>query len=130
MLHSMFAYSVKRIICPDICSDIILMPPDLFRRLSDMRETMQVRACDAAQKYGLAAANDGKGKDIYVLCDKEIKVNIELFIRHGFYLELCNKIWYVAMSGVTDPLLERSSLEALGINTKDLLAAATDQMGS
>ena len=64
------------------------------------------------------------------MCGKEVMLNVELFVRHGCYLELRDTCWYVAMGDVSEPPLGRPTLEALGIKTKELLAAAVDRMGS
>ena len=56
--------------------------------------------------------------------------NVELFIRHGSYLQLLNLVWYVATTDVPEPIPGRPALELLEINTRELLAAAVRKLGS
>lgn len=65
----------------------------------------------------------GRGK---LTCMKIIAVDTELFIRHGTTLPLLNTKWLVTNQKKINTLLGRLLLEALGINTKDLLAATAD----
>ncbi|CDF35330.1 unnamed protein product [Chondrus crispus] len=90
---------------------------------------MSVRQYSTPRNFNWVILKGQNREDIYVRCDKEVTLNVELFIRHGFYLELRNMAWYVATTEVGEPLLGRPVLEALGINTKELLVAAIDRMG-
>ena len=67
---------------------------------------------------------------MYIECDREIKTNIELLIRHGCFLEVRNTVWYVPTSSVTEPLIGRPTLEALGLNSKEILEAAVGKLGT
>lgn len=54
-------------------------------------------------------------------------MKVELRIRHGTSLTLRNVTFYVATKHVPDPLLRRPLLVALGVDAKELLAAASDK---
>ena len=82
------------------------------------------------KRYGLATNSDAQGESIFFTCDKEVTCNVELYIRHGCYLELRNLVWYVETKDVPEPILGRTALELLGINTRELLAAAVGKLGS
>ena len=53
-----------------------------------------------------------------------VTVDTELYIRHGTALTLRGMKWLVTDQTVGDPLLGRPVLEALGLNTRNILAAA------
>lgn len=67
--------------------------------------------------YELAASKRPNGKELFIECNKEVTLNVELLMGHGCYLGLRNPTWYVATTVVLEPLLGRPVLEALGINT-------------
>lgn len=129
LINASFANVLLRIICTDIGSDINLMGPDLLTDLLEKGAKVSVREYSTPRNFNLAILKGQNGEDIYVQCDKEVTLNVELFVRHGCYLELRNMTWYVATTDVGEPLLGRPVLEALGINTKELLVAAIDRMG-
>ena len=126
----MFAKKVKTILCAAGGSDINLISPEVLQDLLEKGARVKVKEFESPKQFGLAAKNNQKGEEVFVTCNKQVVMNIELFIRHGCFLELRNIKWYVAMSEMAEPILGRPILEALGINTRDLLAAAVDKVGS
>ena len=130
MVEAMFSKKFKTILCADGGSDINLISPEILQHLFEKGARVKVTESESPKQFGLAAKNNQKGEEVFVTCNKQVEMNIELFIRHGCFLELRNIKWYVAMSEMAEPILGRPILEALGINTRDLLAAAVDQVGS
>ena len=113
LVRAMFAKSVSRILCADEGSDINLLPKDLLEELMEKGAVLKTSKFATPRRYGLAIDNDESGNMLYVMCDKEVILNVELFIRHGCYLELRNTCWYVDMGYVSEPLLGRPTLEVL-----------------
>ena len=130
MVEAMFAKKVKKILCADGGSDVNLISPEILQDLLEKGTRVKVTEFESPKQFGLAATNNQKGEEIFVTCNKQVVMNIELFIRHGCFLELRNIKWYVAMSEMAEPILGRPILEALGINTRFLIAAAVDKVGS
>ena len=126
----MFSKTADCIICADGGSDINLLPPNMFDELMRRDANVHVTKFKEPERYGLAPGSDAQGESIFVTCDKEVICNIELFIRHGCYLELRNLVLYVATTAVPEPILGRPALELLAINTRELLAAAIGKLGS
>ncbi len=54
-------------------------------------------------------------------------MDVELKIRHGKSLLLRNAIWKITKQETSDILLGRPTLDALGLKTKEILAAACDR---
>ncbi len=54
-------------------------------------------------------------------------MNVHMHIIHGTALTLRNVTWYVTKQAMDEPLLGLPVLEALGLNTKDILAGASDR---
>ena len=126
----MFSKTVNCIICADGGSDINLLPPNMFDELMRRDANVHVTKYKEPKRYGLATSSDAQGESIFVTCDKEVTCNVELFIRHGCYLELRNLVWYVATTDVPEPILGIPALELPGINKRELLAAAVGKLGS
>lgn len=82
-----------------ICADI---PPEQVDRphMSEMAATM------------------ADEKRAYLSCTSMVTVDIELKICHGFALVLRNLKWLAKDQAVSYPLLVRSVLEALSVNTR------------
>jgi hypothetical protein len=103
------------------------MPRELFDTLVAKGAKMSVSKFEIPRKYGLAASTSGAGDEIFVECDTLAILTTSLHIRHGSTLTIRNVSWYVAKQQVPEALLGRPILEALGLNTKELLAAACDR---
>lgn len=129
-MDATFPETIVRRLCADNGSDINLMPPDLLASLIEKRANIQVTSFKSIRKFGLAASKSEDEQPLYVACDREVEVTTELHIRYGKSLKLRKLKWYVATHDVDEPLLGRPILEALGLNTKELLEAAYDKYGS
>lgn len=61
------------------------------------------------------------------VCSRAVTIDTDLLIRHGSALTERNMRWIVTNQIVDEPLLGRPLLEALGLNTREILAAAADK---
>lgn len=73
------------------------------------------------------AASLPDGKPISLICNKVVTVYTELQIRHASALTLRGTRWLVTDQTVGDPLRGRPTLEVLGLNTRNILAAAAEK---
>lgn len=117
--------SSLRVIFADNGPGINLLPSDLLEKLEDSGADMKIRIYDT----NLAVSEVSNGVSATLFCDKEVVLDILLFTRHSCYIELRNVKCYVPTTETPDRLLGRPVLEALGINTKELLMAARSRMG-
>lgn len=67
------------------------------------------------------------GNQASITCIKVLTVDTELHIRHGPALTLRGVRWLITDQTVGEPLLGRPVLEFLGLNTRDILAAAAEK---
>lgn len=74
----------------------------------------------------IMAANPN-GASSRLTCKKAVSIDTELRIRQGSTLKICNLKWLVTEQHGDEPLLGRPILEVLGLNTRDVLAAAAGQ---
>jgi len=129
LINATFGNKIERVICADNGSDVNLLPSDLLKKLEDAGADMKVRLYDTPKVYNLAVSAVSNGAPATLSCDREVVLDIQLFMRHSSFIELRNVKWYVPTTETPEPLLGRPVLEALGINTKELLMAARSRMG-
>ena len=129
LFRACFGRKVEETLCTDIGSDINLMPPSLFKDLKSAGATMEVVKFAKVRSYNLAVENDADGQKVFVTCDKQVTLDVQLFVRHGCTLWLRNITWYVATQTVPEPLLGRPVLFALGLDAEKTLAAASETHG-
>jgi len=103
------------------------MPPDLFLELEKHGADMKVTKFKVNHRYDPAAHSFPDGQEVYIECDRIVTLNIELFIRHGRSLMLRIVPFYVAVQSVAEPLPGRPLLEKLGMNTVQMLLAASEK---
>jgi len=75
----------------------------------------------------MVTALDADDNQIFVECDKQIRCTVDMHIRHGSSLALRNVKWYVTKKPISEPLLGRPTLEALGLDVKATLLAACER---
>ena len=73
------------------------------------------------------AACTPDGKRAKLVCTRALVVGAELHIRHGTAVVLCDVRWLVTDQVVGEPLLGRPLLEALGLNARNIPAAAAEK---
>ena len=126
-INALFAVLESHVLCADNGSDINLIPSNLLSSLLRKGAMIEVKTLKTPRRYGLAAVTSADGRELFLECDKVAVMNIKLLIRHGTTLTLRNVPWYVATGYVAEPLLGRPILEELGLNTREMLAAASDR---
>lgn len=104
------------------------MPRDLFAALIAGGANMTVTMFQTHRRFGLGTKTSSSEDRIDVLCDRLAVLTTELVIRHGKTLTLRHVPWYVTAQEMTEPLLGRPILKALGLGTKEMLAAACDRL--
>lgn len=67
------------------------------------------------------------GESAGMTCDSSVSIETELNIRHGGALVLRNLIWLFTDHLMAEPLIGSPLLEALGLNTREILAAEADR---
>ncbi len=73
------------------------------------------------------AACNPDGKRSKSVCTRALVLDAELHIRHGTALTLRGVRWLVTYQTIGEPLLGQPLLEALGLNTRNILAAAAEK---
>ncbi len=101
----------------------------LLRRIKDSGAAVSVNDLRPPHRYAMAAKSLETGQDAYIKCTHTATIDVELHVRHGTTLILRNLKWLVTEQRVREPLLGRPTLEALGLNTANILAAAADKHG-
>ena len=125
LFRACFAQVSECIVCADIGSDINLLPPTLLNELQDSGAKMTVVKFAKVRAYGLAVTENADGNVAQIICDRQVTLDVQLFIRHGASLWLRNITWYVATKDVPEPLLGRPVLQALGLDAQETMQAAS-----
>ena len=73
------------------------------------------------------AASTPDGKRAKLVCTRALVVDAELHIRHGTAIVLRGVRWLVTDQAVGGPPLGRPLLEALGLNARNIIAAAAEK---
>lgn len=123
---AVFGSKYRDQVCADNGADGNILDKETLRRIIAAGVDASVEELSQPRVFDMAAAN-ADGASAKLVCTKSVSVDTELHIRHGTTLRLRNLKWLVTDQRVSDPLLGRPILEALGLNTRDLLAAAADQ---
>lgn len=123
-INTVFGEKCTRTILADGGVNGNLIPHDLLTKPEQKYAVMTVKNLPKPRRFGHATAFSINGDDIYIEWDKDMKINIELLIRHGCLLVLGNTTWFVPTCTVSEQLLGRPTLEDLGLNTKLLREAA------
>lgn len=117
IFRTTFGGSVNQPVCVDIGADVNLMDEKLFQKFDNQKTNFNLENLSNPVIYELAE-KDENGSTAKIKCDKKITLDMKLHIRHGTSLILRNVACYIIAQSVTDPLLGRLVLEALGLNTE------------
>lgn len=121
-----FVVAVVESLCADIGADANLMGADLLPRISSSNGKVVVENLIPKKIFNLAAeAPDGTS--LRLTCEKVVTMDVDVHIRHGTALKIRNVRWLISEQRVPEPLLGRSILEFLGLNTAEFLAAAPNR---
>ncbi len=82
MMYATFARLETRIICADGGSDINLMPEELLSSLLARGADIKVHNYNVPRKYDMACKGH-KNNRVFIECDKEATMDVELKIRLG-----------------------------------------------
>ena len=113
-------------VCADTCSDDNILDLNILRDFKKAGVEHTLEDLIRPRTFYMAA-NLPDGKPAALTCKQVVTVDTELHIRHGSALTLRGVRWLVTNQAVGDPLLGRPILEALGLNTRDILAAAAEK---
>lgn len=98
------------------------------KTLSDLENPgveIKVQGLPKHQSY-VMGAHLSDGTNPTIVCTKCAVIGTELHIRHGTALILRGLLCFVTEQRVEDLLLSRQLLERLGLNTRDVLSAPTN----
>ena len=113
-------------ICADTCSDDNILDHHVLEDFKKAGVEHTVEYLLQPWTFFMAGKlPDGKAATLTF--KKAVVVDVELHIRHGTALTLWGVRWLVTDQIVGDPLLGRPLLEALGLNTREILAAAAEK---
>lgn len=123
---AMFGCIYRMLICADNVSDDNFL--DTYMLIAMKRFGVQSKVEDLARPREFQmAASSPNGKPCIITCKKVATVDVELHIRHGSALILRGVRWLVTDRTLGEPLLGRPVLEFLGLNTREILAAAAEK---
>jgi len=123
MFTAVFGGKHRDTVCADTCASTNLMDSELLSKLELSGVSIQVENLPHPRVL-LMAAELPDGNKAEILCRRVATIDTELHIRHGTALMLRNLRWNITDQRVGEPLLGGPMLEALGLNTRNILAAA------
>lgn len=126
VFDAVFANKLRGKVCADNGADGNIMDTQTLRELEATGVEINAQRLDRPRVFEMAAALPN-GERACLTCDNAVSIDTELKIRHGAALVLRNLNWLVTEQPVAEPLIGRPLLEALGLNTRELLAAAADR---
>ena len=113
--------------CADTGSDVNLIGPRDLAFLLASGADVKVTKFQTPRQYQMATDGDSNDNKIFVECDRAVKLDTRLHVRHAVGIMLRNCTWMVATQDVKEPLLGRHVLESLGLDIKQVLQAACDK---
>ena len=127
LMKATFAETLTKVLCADSGSDVNLIgPKDLAALLSSGAE-VKVKKFHAPRQYQMAAEEDIDDNKVFVECDRAVRLDTRLHVRHAVGINLRNCTWMVSTQDVKEPLLGWQVLESLGLDIKQVLLAACDK---
>lgn len=127
LFSAKFSETVEVLVLVDNGADDNLMPPGIFERLLKDDPKLSVTALAEPIEYSMAVDAHGRDGIAKVVCDRTVRADVQLKIRHGSTLLLRNVEWAVSKQKARHVLIGRPLLEALGLDMKNILEAACDK---
>ena len=127
-MNAQFGGTVTKMLCADGGSDINLMDDVLLAALTAAGADMKLTVFRHPQTFGLSTKQSTDGSEVNVSCTEMAVMSVELKIRHAKSLTIRNVPWHITEQEMSEPLLGRPVLEALGLDTKGAVAAACDRL--
>lgn len=109
--------------CIDNGSDGNIADDHTVQAIVDAGADVEVKILKTPREFE-TAAHGPDGQKVELLCGKQALINTKLYVRHGSSLLLRKMKWIITTQKVGTPLLERLIQGVLGLNTRELLAAA------
>eukprot|EP00171_Calliarthron_tuberculosum_P022868 IDg22868t1 len=119
--------AVETNVLADPGADANMMPPTLLEMILKANPTLSIKKLSEPLKFSLAVNTSEKQSENRITCSREVTADVNLRIRHGTELVMRGMVWVVSDNDADCALIGRPVLEALGINTRQLLEAASDQ---
>jgi len=126
LFSATFGRKLRRTICADIGADANIIGDAMLTDFKKAGVDFTVEDLPVKSVFDMAASLPN-GKPASLICDKAVVIDTELHIRHGSALILRGVRWLVTNQSVGEPLLGRPLLEALGLNTREILSAAAEK---
>lgn len=126
LFSATFDDKFRHTICTDIGADTSIMDSTTVQQLESHDVSFTSTTLNTPVKFNMAATSPD-GDYLHIECHQLITLNVDLHVRHGTALKLRNVRWHVTHQTVSEPLLGRPVLEALGLNTTKLLCAAAER---
>ena len=117
--------AVEAVLLADSGSDITVLPPSLFAKLSRADPKLTPKPLEepmVLKNASLEAAS--------FTCTRQVCLDVELRIRHGERLMLRRVTWLISDVPLSHAYLGRPILSALGLDSRVLLAAARERLGA
>lgn len=121
-----FGNKIRSTVCADIGADANILGNSMVKKFKESGVEFSVETLPTKSVFEMAASLPN-GEPASLMCDKAVVVDTELHIRHGSALVLRGVRWLVTNQSVGEPLLGRPLLEALGLNTQEILSAAAEK---
>ncbi len=123
LFTGIFCDNISVVVMADNGSDDNLMPPHVLRACPDTL----VSELDSPIEFKMAV-NSKPGQEEYIIvCNQSVRASVPLNIRHGTNIFLSNVTLVVPSNPCDTVLLGRPLLEALGLNVREILLAASDK---
>lgn len=113
-------------LCTDTCADDNIMDSHMAKAIIRAGVEYSIERLIRPRTFKMAASLPD-GKQATLTYQQAMVVDVELQIRHGSALKLRGVRWLVTDQSEGEPLLGRPVLESLGLETRDILAAAAQR---
>lgn len=121
-----FAGAVRGTICADIGADANIMGALTLNQLLPAGWTVEVESFTKPRLLNMAAQAP-TGNQSQLKCDRTATMDTDVHIRHGDVLKLRRVRWLVSEQKVPETLLGRPVVEALCLDTAQIISAAANK---
>lgn len=123
---AMFAAQYRATICDDVGSDACIMDAATQKNIEEKGGKVEIQDLNRNQDFCMAESKED-GTPAVLKCTRVATMDTELHVLHESVLELLNLRWLLTDRTVGEPLLRRPVLETLGLDCRQILAAAADR---
>lgn len=118
--------SLLHTICADNGADANILGAATLEKIEESGGNVTIEQLRQPRIFHMAA-HDPSGAESQLRCARAATMDTDVHIRHGAALKIRRLRWLVTEQDVPEPLLGRPLLEALGLDTQEILAAAADK---